>query len=144
MQFVIMADIEKLLIDFLEVQLPLFGATGVAVGTKLERLPSVAGKRPAESVVLFRTGGGTGTMVSDRPTVTVEVRAVRESRAEWLAQRVRALINAAGREGVILDGHQVYSVAEFSGPASLPDPITESPRYSSSYQVHIAGTVVNA
>lgn len=146
MQIVVMPDVEQLLADYLKSQISVFVANGAAikVGTRLENVTGQPNNRPVESVVLYRTGGTAGTIVSDKPTVTVDVRAPLESRAQFVAAVCHALLLAAGRDGVVLGGHQVYGVAEFSGPGNLPDPVTAVPRYTFTVQVHIAGTVVDS
>lgn len=139
MELVVMADAELLFGDYLRVGLAGLLGRAIAVGTRLANLPA----RPAESVLLFRTGGPARTLVSDGPQLTLETRAPLESKAWELMSYGHALMLAAGRLGVILPGgHQVHSVIEFAGPANLPDPVTNSPRYTATYSAHIGASVV--
>lgn len=134
MELITTPDIEQLTIDWLGLVLPLVYGQAVPVGT---RIPN---PRPVRSVILFRTGGAMQTIVSDRPTVTVECRSDIESDAARLMGCVDALLRAAGRDGAMWGGHQVYSVSAAS-VANLPDPITNQARYTASYQIHVRASV---
>lgn len=140
-QLIFMPDTESVLATYLTAQLVLIDKA-IPVGTRLENLPGTG--LPPESVVLFRTGGLAGTVRSDMPLITVEARAIRESRAYEIANEVRTLLMRAGRDGEVLEGHQIYSVIELAGPGNLPDPFTSQPRYTATYQVHIAGVVIDS
>lgn len=133
MELIMKADVESVYIGYLAEQLPLHGPV-VHVGSKIPN------PLPAECVVAFRTGGAEQTKVSDAPLLTVECRAKTETRAYDLMALVSALVKAS--DGLVLDGHQVYSVNS-TGLANLPDPLTEKPRYTETFQIHIASTVTN-
>jgi hypothetical protein len=131
MALIVDADAEQLLIDYLYGALPALGFP-VPVASRIERLGSDPSKRPAESVVLVRTGGPRRDFVTDQPQITVDSRARLESRAVQLANACRALLNDL--PGQVLAGHPVYSVQEFSGPTNQPtdqDPV----RYSQSFSI---------
>lgn len=110
------------------------------------RVVRVAGQvpspRPAECVVVFRTGGPMSTMVTDRPQITVDSRAQRASVAAGLANLVRALM--ADMDGRTVGGVYVYGVAEASGPANLPDPTTPGEyRYRQTFSVALGATITD-
>lgn len=106
----------------------------------------VAGKvvSGAESVTVYATGGpGRQTHRSSSKQLTVDTRAALDTRAGGIARMVDALMFAAA--GVVLAGHQIYSVASFADPANLPDPnALSSARYRQSFEIHIESTVLSA
>lgn len=114
------APAERLLIAYLAARLPtVTDDRGRAfLMTVASRVPN---PRPAECVVLYRTGGTMRDLVTDQPQITVEVRAKTEERCALVIGVVRALLWEL--EGQVLEGHQVYTVDEFAGPANLPDPL---------------------
>ena len=102
---------------------------GVPVGTRLASSSTF--------VRVLRTGGPAPTRITDSPQVTIEAYHPRESGAITLLGRARrALADLPGTE---LDGWAVKSVAELGGPANLPDPTSESHRYTFTAVVQIRG-----
>lgn len=116
-------DIEDLLCTHLTAVLD------VPVGTRMASVSSF--------VRVLRTGGPAPTRVTDSPQVTVEAYHSRESGAiALLGEARRALADLPGTE---LDGWAVKSVTELGGPANLPNPTTESHRYTYTAVVQIRG-----
>lgn len=116
-------DIEELL------SVHLGAVLGVPVGTRLAAVASF--------VRVLRTGGPAPTRITDSPQVTIEAYHSRESGAIALLGRARrALADLPGTE---LGGWAVKSVTELGGPANLPDPTTESHRYTFTAVVQIRG-----
>lgn len=130
-------DVEQLLIDYVYGALPGLGFS-VPVASRIERLGSDPSKRPAESVVIVRTGGPRRDLITDQPQITVDCRARLESRAVALSNSVRALLNDL--VGLDLAGHPVYSCQEYSGPTNQPtdqDPV----RYSQSFSLAVRSVI---
>lgn len=122
------ADVEGLLIDYLMANI----GFSIPIATSIERL-TTGTKRPAESVVVVRTGGVRRDFLTDEPTIAVDVRAPTETRAVIIANRVRSLINdLQDRE---LGGHQVYGVAEFSALVNQPSPPLDPVKYASVFSI---------
>lgn len=94
--------------------------------------------RPTAFATVRRTGGPKRNLVTDQAQVTVESWGPTDEDAHDLAQDIRALLNAL--PGQIIDGVAVYRVDELSGPADLPDPLSDQPRYSQSFSVALRGT----
>ena len=116
-------DIEDLLATYLT------DVLGVPVGTRAAAVP--------EFVRVLRTGGPAPTRVTDSPQVTLEAYGKYESTALALLGRARrALADLPGGE---LYGWSVKSFTEFGGPANLPDPSSESHRYTLTAVVQIRG-----
>lgn len=120
---VVFRDAEALVIAYLA---PYLG--GVPVGT---RIPD---KRPSLFLRVLRTGGPRETLVSDRPQITLEAWADKETVALGLLQLARAWLNRA--DGLI------FGVEELSGPGNLPDPTSAQTRYTMSFMVRTRGTVI--
>ena len=98
----------------------------------------VPNPRPATFVRVIRTGGPRRNIVTDQPTLTVESWASTCEAASDLAQRARqALHNLVGTQ---VDGVPIYRVDEASGPADLPDPLSDQARYSQTFSVALRGT----
>jgi hypothetical protein len=127
--YIVFPDTVALLCDYLNAQ------TGIDTGR------SVPHDRTDSSTFLRlqRTGGPRHTLVSDAATVIVESWAPTPEEAHDLAQEVRALVNAL--QGQIVDDVPVYLVNEVSGPADLPDPLSNQSRYTQTFEVHVRGTV---
>jgi hypothetical protein len=88
---------------------------------------------PDKLVVIKRGGGIWDWPVVDTPTIEVEVWALTETAAYELAGDVRALIHSL--QGGAINNVAVYRVDEFSGPAWLPDPNTDKPRFVTTYSI---------
>lgn len=99
----------------------------------VSRVPTT---RPAAFVRVMRVGGVRRNLVTDEATLTVEAWAASEQAAHDLAQLARAHIYAMPGDG------DVYRVTEFSGPALLPDPLSDQPRYSLTVAVATVGAAV--
>lgn len=124
-------DIEHILIDYLNVQLPAHGVD----------LP-VSDRVPVEltpSATLIRTGGTRRDLVTDVGQITVDVRHYDNEQAVQAIQMVRALVNDLWSQTI--SGHRIYSVAELSGPYSNPTD-SELFRYSQSFLVAVRATQV--
>jgi hypothetical protein len=104
--------------------------------------PSVHGRipnpRPATFVTVIRTGGPKRNIVTDQAQITVESWAASDVAAMALAQQARGLLNALS--GQSISGVPVYRVDELSGPADLPDPLSDQSRCSQSFTVALRGT----
>lgn len=101
---------------------------------------AVPNPRPAEFVTIRRIGGPRQTMVSDNAMLSIEAWAKSEAAAHDLAQLTRAHIYAM--QGAVVAGVQVYGVVEVGGPAALPDPLSEQPRYTFAVQLAYRGHTV--
>ena len=101
---------------------------------------AVPDSRPSAFVILRRSGGPLESHVIDRAQVTVDTWADVHEDAQDLAQLVRALLHALPTVG--LDGHAVYRVEEFAGPALFDDPLSDQPRYRATYVVPVRADVV--
>lgn len=87
--------------------------------------------------VVRRVGGTRINHVVDNPTIILESWAGDLSAAEDLAEEGRAAIHAAA--GTVVDGTQIYTVDEISGPGHLPDPDTDHPRVTQTFSVSLRG-----
>ena len=104
---------------------PLLGVTVVA---------DIPSSRPAEFVRVIRTGGPRETLRSEAGIYAIEAWAQKKARAVELANKARAILNAA-------DG-QVFGVRELAGPAYLPDPSSTQIRYTMTVQARTRGQAV--
>lgn len=93
--------------------------------------------RPASFLLVQRTGGPRTDIVRDAAQVTLEAFGTTEKEAHDLIQLARAHVHAL--RGTAVGGTSVYAVREFAGPGNLPDPVSESPRYSMTFQVSLRG-----
>jgi hypothetical protein len=128
---ILFPDAVSTVISALNAQLDDLGYTGVPVRS---RIPN---PRPTRFVRVLRTGGPRVNVVTDAAQVTVEAWAASTADAHDLAQAARAIVNSL--EGTVTGGVTVYGVNEFSGPADLPDPESEQPRYTWSASVNVRG-----
>lgn len=85
---------------------------------------SVPSPRPAEFIVARRNGGGASNRVLDSAAVTVDAWASTSVRAAELAENAR---NAFHNH--YTDMPLVRGVEEVTGPYSIPDDESKSPRY---------------
>lgn len=123
-------------------------ATAVAIGILADAfteraiatpvLPRTPDPRPATFVVVRRTGGVSRDIVIDDPLVTVESWADSDEDASDLAQLCRGILHAS--TGTSQGGVAIYRTDEASGPANLPDPVSEQPRYTQTFLVAMRGT----
>lgn len=134
MELVLATDTLALVVDWLRDNLDTeAGYTDLHVGS------TIPTDRPTTFVVATLTGGNLRDRVVDQAVVTVDSWAATNSAAHDLAQWCRALVIATA--GRVLDGHQIYRVDEFAGPALLPDDVSDQPRYRASYQLSVRCTV---
>lgn len=100
------------------------GLLGIQVGTRVPR------ERPAEFLVVSRTGGGTVNMVMSRPTVLVESWATDPAVAWENAAAAWAHLGASDETD--LPGIYVADVS-LTEPVDYPDSATGTPRYQFIY-----------
>lgn len=93
--------------------------------------------RPTIFVRVFRTGGPKATLVTDAAQLTIESWAPDADIACTNAELVRAYVNDL--PGKVVGGSTFYLVEELSGPAELPDPLSESRRFTWTAIVHTRG-----
>lgn len=86
-----------------------------------------------------RVGGPSRSVVVDDASVTLEGWAPSREQAHDLLQNARAALHAL--VGTTVDGVPVYRVQEFAGPAYLPDPDSNHPRYTLTASVSLRGAV---
>ncbi len=98
--------------------------------------------RPAEFVTVQRTGGPRRNLVTDEAQITVDSWAQTPAEAHDLAQLARAYINSL--PGQQVDGVAIYKSDELAGPADLPDPLSDQPRYSQSFAISARGTATGS
>ncbi|ALY08925.1 tail terminator [Arthrobacter phage Savage2526] len=97
------------------------------VGTK------VPNPRPNEFVIIRRVGGIQRDLVTDEPTILVEVWAATETRAVRVAQIIRGLLHSYSQIGE----YSILGCDEISGPVNLPDGLSAQVRYTATYVVAI-------
>jgi hypothetical protein len=93
--------------------------------------------RPTPFVLARRLGGPRRDMVTDLPEIGFECWAATAVEAHDLAQLCRAI--SFGMRGRAIGGVAVYRVDEIGGPAQLPDPISDEPRYVFTHQIAMRG-----
>lgn len=89
-------------------------------------------------VTVTRSGGTVRDRVVDEAQITVDVWAQKTVDAADLAQLVRAHLHAL-RSQTTPGPVVFYSIQEFSGPAWLPDPVTDRPRFRQTIQIGARG-----
>lgn len=128
-QLVRAVDIEQALIDWAPGAMAGLGWT-VAVADILTS---------AESIAVYRTGGVMRDIVTDSPTIGVDVTAKTKTRASNMAADFRALIH--GLEQRELGTIAVQRVQEFGGPSH--DPIDDRPnRYSMILSLDVSAAII--
>lgn len=96
------------------------------------------GRTLADTFLLVRRVGGTHhDRVVDDASLTIEAWAPTDTEAHDLCQMARAYLHDL--VGTVVDGVRIYQVSEFAGPAWLPDPDSEHPRYTMTAQVQTRG-----
>lgn len=134
-ELVTFPHIEKALVAFLGAQL-------TARGLPAWVATQIPAARPVRVVRVSRIGGTRRNVVLDNPTVLLECWDATESAAYVLADRCRALVESACREGTVLTGGvQVGNYQEFSGPVNFPDPATNNPRFQITISITASGVV---
>lgn len=96
--------------------------------------------RPARFVRILRIGGTRRDRFTDNATLTIEAWAATDQASATLANTVRAALNAA--EGSVVAGAALYTVTELSGPANLPDPVSDQSRHTWTVQIALRGSAV--
>ena len=97
----------------------------------------VPSTRPASFVVVENGGGGLVTKVTDGGQLLVGSWDATNPKAERLAAKVRALVNAA--PGVAVQGETCKAVTESGRPVYIPDPDARVPRYRQTFVLHFRG-----
>jgi hypothetical protein len=96
---------------------------------------SIPPSRPDSFVSIVRNGGIKRDLVTDSATVTFDAWAQTPSAAHDLAQEVRAAVHDL--PGSVIGQMTVYRVQEFGGPANLPDPVSNQPRYTLTLSIDV-------
>ena len=97
----------------------------------------VPSTRPASFVVVENAGGSADTVVTDGAQLLVGSWDTTNPKAERLASKVRALVNAA--PGVTVQGEYCKAVVESGRPVYIPDPDAKVPRYRQTFVLHFRG-----
>ena len=95
--------------------------------------------RPASFVHVENAGGSLTNKVTDGGQLLVGSWDTTNPKAERLASKVRALINAA--PGVTVQGEYCKAVDERGRPVYIPDPDAKVPRYRQTFVLHFRGVV---
>lgn len=132
-EVILFPDAVEVVTDYLAFELPL-QMSAATVGTRVPK------QRPAEFVTVRRIGGTASSLVIDNAQLSVECWATSEAAAADLAQLVRGLVHAMA--GTTQGSVAVYRVTEIGGPAMLPDPDSDTPRYVATYQIGMRGRAV--
>jgi len=93
-------------------------------------------------VVVRRQGGPRLDQFRDAAQIRVESIAPTKTEAHDNAQVARAYIQAM--RGSVRHGTAIYRIDELAGPAELPDPISQLPRYVFTEVVHTRGRALTA
>lgn len=125
-------DAAALVLDELRAALPAIVGRPVPVGN---RVPS---PRPERFVVARRMGGTRETLITEVAHLAVECWATSAQDADDLAQAARTVIFAMAHR--VIAGVRVYRVEDIGGPADVPDPLSDQPRYSFAVAVTVRGT----
>lgn len=117
-------------------------AAAVASGYLRPRLADPVGTlvptvRPPRFILVRRLGGPRRNVVVDAPMLGIECWAESDEAAADLAQVCRAHLHAM--TGSVQGGVAVYRTAEAGGPASLPDPLSDQPRYTFTVIIEMRG-----
>ena len=131
MEILIPADPEKEVQAELVARYPDVGVESIPIDTK----PPTSSPRPAEFIRLRAVGGPRRDITTDAFTVTLEAYATREIRARDLCAFGVALLEAAGRDGMV-GAVPCGRVLVVGVPSNLPDPtIPGHFRYSATISV---------
>ena len=93
---------------------------------------TVPAQRPASFIRAWRNGGSASNRILDNATVTVDAWAESSVEAATLAEDVRGLFHHSYTAMPLVRG-----VEEISGPYSIPDPESGSPRYRFSVRLRV-------
>lgn len=130
-EVIIFPDVTQTVVNHLRARL-------AAAGFTLTVATEVPSPRPSPLVMVRRVGGVKRNIATDEPLVVVDCWADSPETAHDVAQYARGLINAMPRDGVAL----VRGVTEAGGPQFFPDPVTDAPRYTQTFQIAMAGSAV--
>jgi hypothetical protein len=97
----------------------------------------VPSTRPASFVQVENAGGSLVTRVTDGGQLLVGSWDTSNPKAERLAAKVRALVNAA--PGVTVQGEYCKAVVESGRPVYIPDPDAKVPRYRQTFVLSFRG-----
>jgi hypothetical protein len=129
-EVIVFPDAEAVVVDYLRTELDARGPA-IPVGTR------VPNPRPSIFVQVERQGGPRRNIVVDDAQIGISAWADRQQDAQDLVQLCRGLLWAA--VGTTQGGVQVHRVEEFAGPALLPDPLSDQPRYVLTVQISLRG-----
>ena len=121
-------DPESVLTSFITAQLVSGTYAGVKAGTE------VPDPRATEFVRVLLVGGFRRNLVTDVPRLAVESWGVSKARASGLSALVDRLILAAARDGV-MGSTTLNDVNVVSRSQYLPDPETDTHRYTATYEL---------
>jgi len=97
---------------------------------------SVPASRPSRMVKVTRVGGRRSGVAHDEALVTFECWETSPTRASSLALLVRALVAS-------FDSPTAWYSGEVGGPASFPDPLSDSPRYQFTAIIRTRGEAIS-
>jgi hypothetical protein len=97
----------------------------------------VPSTRPVSFVQVENAGGSLVTRVTDGGQLLVGSWDTSNPKAERLAAKVRALVNAA--PGVTVQGEYCKAVTESGRPVYIPDPDARVPRYRQTFVLSFRG-----
>lgn len=92
-----------------------------------------------EVVIVRRIGGTPSLFVVDQPWLYVETFASTDEAASDLAHLVWALLFSMA--GEVVDGVQCYEANGIAGPADMPDPDAQQPRFAMTVQLAFRNSV---
>ena len=96
----------------------------------------VPGERPEEFVTLRRLGGGSDSLITERPRIDFRCWGPTKERASDLSRRVSAHIR--GMRGRLKDP-TVYRVSDVGGTQWLPDSNSGQPCYAQAFEIRFRG-----
>ena len=102
----------------------------------------VPSTRPASFVLVENGGGSLVSKVTDGGQLLVGSWETTNPKAERLAAKVRALVNAA--PGVTIQGEYCKAVSETGRPVYIPDPDARVPRYRQTFVLHFRGVATDS
>lgn len=123
--------------DAVLVTVTLLNAGYVDQAIDADAFDAVPNNRPTQFTTVRRTGGARTGKVHERAQIAVESWAPTSEAAMDLAQINRGLIGAA--TSTVVESVPVGRVEEVSGPADLPDPLSDTPRVSQTFTIALRG-----
>lgn len=135
-EVIVFGDVEAAFVDYLEDELAYRGRPTTVAATIPNPRP------PGEFITVTLVGGARRDLVTASPSLMFECWApLLASKACSLANLTSALVYSA--RGEMLSGLTVYQVTPFAGPAFVPDPVTDQPRYRFTVSVDVRGSVLS-